>query len=84
MKVICIDDKNDRNGTKTNWRPVFMKIYNVLSEELGGGKDGLLEFAYRIVEDPNNDRIVWSKWRFAPISDIDETEFVRDYNKQEA
>jgi len=74
MKVICIDDSAGYKDPSI--KPKF-KVGDVLDAEPGMN---FPEDTYFILMDGCN----WLKSRFIPLSSIDETEFVRDYNKQEA
>lgn len=76
MKVICIDDSKHplKYGGfyRTDWWLEYGKIYTV-NENSGG--------FYSLNEDPRKGS-TWKASRFVPLSDIDETEFIRNYNKQ--
>jgi len=80
MKVICID------GTKPGTRGI---LYNISL----GNEDQIYEGeTYTVIESGEEQGYKffrlkekfhrYKQSRFAPISDIDETEFVRNYNKE--
>lgn len=69
MKVLCIDDSNLEYG--------FLKygdVYTVIGEENHMGL--ICYFLEEIVGES------YVKTRFIPLSEIDETEFERNYNKE--
>jgi hypothetical protein len=86
MKVICIDGIKAGHPSQTirGFEPANKhdeiyegEVYTVIREHICFG-----ELAYILLERSYLNS--YRKNRFAPLSDIDETEFVRDYNKQEA
>lgn len=81
MKVICIDGVKVGDRVKAGFQPFALPqdeiiegvIYEVIDLINFFGLD-----AYRLVGKPFN--ALYTTDRFAPISDIDETEFERNYN----
>ena len=74
MKVICIDDRAVQGSPK----PEIGQAYEVL-----GGETYLGFYCYLLFITGDDRHFYWEGY-YIPLSDIDETEFVRDYNKQEA
>lgn len=82
MKVLCIDDKirhphgfMEEGGIKIKEG----EVYEVLRETEGYDKLGNTYRVYELTVDPGYG---YELWRFVPISNIDETEFERNYNKE--
>lgn len=81
MKVICIDDK-DRPEEDCEGCPFdvwFGKIYTVVKEVMGQAKDGTRSICYVFAEfEIGNPYNCWPKYRFAPLSSIDEKELIKE------
>lgn len=80
MKVICIDDSlaplKGMSIYRTDFYVKFGKIYNVTAEY----PDREYGTVYDLAEDPYGGK--WDAKRFAQLSEIDETEMERNYNKE--
>ena len=78
MKVICISKTPNKKTDKSYdylWDKLNIgSVYNVV-EVMRNGDYVLMEF---------DDDTIWEKESFAPLSEIDETEFKRNYQKQPA
>lgn len=76
MRVICI---NDKGFVDPNCAPIKDgETYTVCGEVTA--PNGIPH--YKLSEMPKN--CGYAKFRFIPISDIDETEFIREYQTQTA
>ena len=83
-KVICINDTDDGDCFEPQpFDPQVGDTLTVLSIITGYGISGKSYKCYLFEEIPNTDYCYDVK-DFAPLSDIDETEFVRDYNRWES
>jgi len=77
MKVICIDVKPYNNGTCEEL--VVGETYTVVNSFIYGEKI----LVYQLEElPPPTPFHGYDSRRFIPVSEIDETEFVRNYNKE--
>lgn len=79
MKVICIDTSPNPNPKKNNEWFKYLKegsTYEVEKEVYGCYKIFGIDHPYQ------TDRPTFMKRRFVPVSDIDEKEFERNYNKE--
>lgn len=76
MKVICINNENGIWG-------IAKKILRVSEEYTVTGNPLVNPDGYLLkeVQHPNHPNIGFKKERFIPLSDIDEKEFERNYNK---
>jgi len=78
MKVVCIDDIfiSKQDGRLSENAPSISEIVTVIGQYNNG---------YFLLEYPTNfgRKCVWNKSKFIPISEIDETEFERNYTKKE-
>lgn len=75
MKVICIESKWTPASSNIVDFPVYGNVYNVVQE----GFDFINQPCYELAEFPRK----WVlKSCFIPLSDIDETEFIREYNTE--
>lgn len=74
-KVVCINSKNYLNPLFDGPRPQEGDIVTVLSEETFCGL-----LYYQLAEFPQESR--YAAWRFAPLSDLDETELVTEEFKE--
>lgn len=83
MKVICIDASND-GGFPGGWMVTEGEIYTVVREIPAKGIDGVVSPCYQLKEDPEGSQWAWDKWQFIPLSQIDETEMIRNYKTQTA
>lgn len=72
MRVICVDSSRKPNSLETFGGLVEGKIYTVLKEGLGEGKNGHLFIVY--VLEGMSQTTGYDKSRFIPLSGIDETE----------
>ena len=84
-KVICINDKPIQKMTGCWSNPTGLKegeTYTVTKEFFDAG--GYLSYCLLEAKCDGNIWGGYKAYRFVPLSSIDETEFVRDYNKQEA
>lgn len=73
MKVICIDASPNKHGVE----PPDLKegdIYNKVSESV-------VPEGY-VVYDLSGCEFQYGAFRFVPLSSIDETEMIREYNKE--
>lgn len=77
MKVICIDASDDPAGFEGKKVITEGGIYTVIEHIIAVGTDGSEIPGYELAED-----IGWgyAKSRFIPLSSINETEMVREYN----
>lgn len=80
MKVICIIDKtwSSKKNPGDKSGPQF-------GEECTASQCPVHKDAYDIAEYPYNSKGLpqsFMKSQFVPVSEIDETEFVREYNKE--
>ena len=84
FKVICIQDTPSigfSRGGKTNIVPPKLRCYcgeEYVVAEIVTGFQG--ELKYKLVERPSNYR--YRKVYFSPLSEIDETEMMRNYNTE--
>jgi len=84
MKVICIDDKL-RAGEYPDYRVKEGETYTVVDQRNGVDKFGNRIPCYELQEFPKKnmfDANLFQTDRFIPTSNIDETEFERNYNLQ--
>jgi hypothetical protein len=80
-KVICIDGK-PRPKEYSHYPPIQEgKQYTITGQEVGYYTDGSPVKCYTILEAPN---WLYEIDRFIPVSEIDETEFQRNYEKEKA
>lgn len=81
MKVVCVD---------AGWRPYTIAtaggfnlkegdIYTVVNQWKSKW-DGIEIIVYALLEDPDHSEYGYASDRFATLSEIDETEFERNYN----
>ncbi len=80
MQVICIDAAPDPFDYETG-KLKEGNIYSVLFEAISRGTDGTLTPAYALVE--FGDKVGFEKRRFAPLSNIDETELIKEREEYE-
>lgn len=73
-KVICINDKPLFGEPEAVWILKTGNVYEVISELKYNGFD-----YYELAEQPG---VAYCVEHFAPLSEIDETEFERSYNKE--
>lgn len=78
MKVTCIDDSP---GVNTGQKPPFKFGEILTAYSINSFAVQILEYPYSLV---TGNQKSWNKSRFVPLSDIDETEFERNYQKQTA
>lgn len=71
MRVLCIDQR--QGPIKTCWHVVEGEIYTVSEEYVQF--DGVF---YGLIEDPDHILYSWSADRFIPLSNIDETELIKE------
>lgn len=80
MKVVCIDTKPHKKEWPDFPPLIEGQAYEVIREEQGEYMDGEIVSGWVL---KNQVYWVYEKWRFIPLSDIDETEFERNYKKPE-
>ena len=79
MKVICINAAPEVGDYETGLL-VENEIYTVVLESPATDVYGNIEVCYCLIE--IDGPYAFSKHRFIPLSEISETEFERNYNKQ--
>lgn len=82
MKVMCIDDKN-RDGSEHMFL-IYGEKYDVIGEDNNNIGEPCYILPFNVPSMCRNGTLnpgaYHKKHRFIPISDIDETEMVREYN----
>lgn len=88
MKVICIDDRADENADLSHGLPpiVVGEIYTVTKySEYSKNKYGIVErWPVYCLAERGDGLVGYDVKRFVPLSNIDEKEFERNYNKETA
>ena len=81
MKVLCIDDKIRAGDIDHGWTVKEFETYTVVGSFFC---DEINMNCFELKEDPMNWKYGWDEDRFIPLSKIDETEMIREYNLQKA
>lgn len=81
MKVICVNaSKSNDYVIKASKALIEGNVYTVVRECMGKNRFGNFIPAYEILEYGNEG--VWERFRFIPLSTIDETELLQERQKQ--
>lgn len=81
MRVLCIDDSERPNTIETNcdFEVIEGRVYHVYNEWISEDKIR----CYSLEEDPERDAYGFEADRFIPLSNIDETELLKERQENE-